>query len=235
MFDFLSRFLSREQRQLTRMRAKRLLVDWHAPTPKPPTDEEVANSIRDVPTHYADGIYYVDRRLPFGVADYGGITLTTAQKCLWAPGATNPCILPANYWTIGKTLRLTANLKWTAVANTNTITAGMQYGAADAAAANVITQAGTGVSSTTVFNVLAQGYATCRTIGTGGTLSMFGGFLFPSGLIVAGILNFPVAGVTVVSTIDTTVGTNGLSFQALRGTAAGDTVAATDILLEAMN
>ncbi len=150
-------------------------------------------------------------------------------------GASNPCILPANYWTIGKTVRLTANLKWTAVANTNAITVGMQYGAADAAAANVISQAGTGVSSTTTFDVIAVGYATCRSIGTGGTLGMWGYMLFPSGLIVAGIMNFPVAGVTVVSTIDTTVGTNGLSFQALRGTAAGDTVLATDIILEALN
>ncbi len=183
----------------------------------------------------ADGIYYVDRRLPFAITDYGGITLTTAQKCLWTPGATNPTILPANYWTLGKTLRLTANLKWTAVANTNAITAGMQYGAADAAAANVITQAGTGVSSTTTFDVIAVGYATCRAVGTSGTLSMWGYYLFPSGLIVAGIMNMPVAGVTVVSTIDTTVGTNGLSFQALRASVAGDTVLATDILLEAMN
>ncbi len=183
----------------------------------------------------ADGIYYVDRRLPFAIADYGGITLATTQKSLWTPGATNPCILPANYWTLGKTLRLTANLKWTAVANTNAITAGVQYGAADAAAANVVTQAGTAVSSTTVFNVWAQAIVTCRSIGTAGTLSMFGNFQFPPGLIVGGCMNFPVAGVTVVSTIDTTVGTNGLSFQALRASAAGDTVVATDIILEAMN
>ncbi len=183
----------------------------------------------------ADGIYYVDRRPPFAVANYGNISLTTTQKCLWTPGATNPTILPANYWTVGKTLRLTANLSWTAVANTNTITAGMQYGAADAAAANVVTQAGTAVSSTTVFDVLVVGYATCRSIGTAGTLSQWGYFLFPSGLIVAGIMNFPVAAVTVVSTIDTTVGTNGLSFQALRASAGADTVAATDIVLEAMN
>jgi hypothetical protein len=111
----------------------------------------------------------------------------------------------------------------------------MQYGAADAAAANVASAAGTGVSSTSVFDVIMQAFATCRSTGTGGTLSMWGFALFPPGLIAAGNLTFPSAGATVVSTIDTTVGTNGLSFQALRGTAAGDTVVATDIILEAMN
>ncbi len=146
----------------------RILVNWNR-------DEEIARQIASIPKHYADSIYYVDRRAPFGIADYGNISLTTTQKCLWTPGATNPCILPANYWiTLGKTQRLTTNLKWTAVANTNTITVGMQYGAADAAAANVVASAATPVSSTTVFNVFAQGVATCRLLGTSGTLSMWG-------------------------------------------------------------
>jgi hypothetical protein len=39
----------------------------------------------------------------------------------------------------------------------------------------------------------------------------------------------------VVSTTDTTVGTGALSFQALRATAAGDTVLATNIYMEALN
>ena len=46
---------------------------------------------------------------------------------------------------------------------------------------------------------------------------------------------FPSAGVTVVSTIDTTVGTNALSFTAARAVAACDTVVATDIFFEALN
>jgi hypothetical protein len=67
---------------------------------------------------------------------------------------------------------------------------------------------------------------------------MFGFLNVPVGLVLstaANGLSFPSAGVTVVSTIDTTVGTNGLFFQASRATAAGDTVVATNIILEALN
>lgn len=184
----------------------------------------------------ADGIYYRDLRQPFLIADSGtSVTLSTTQKTLWAVGATSPTILPANYWTLGKTLKLTANLKWTAVANTNTLTLGMCYGAADAPAANVVATAVTPVSGTSTFSVFMQGYATCRSIGSSGTLSMWGIALAPSGLTTTGNITFPSAGVTVVSTIDTTSGANALSFQALRATAGTDTVVATNIHLEAMN
>lgn len=183
----------------------------------------------------ADGIFYRDTRQPFSVADLTGTTLTTTQKMLWATGAASPTILPANYWTLGKTVKLTANIKWTAVANTNALTMGMAYGAADAPAAIVLSSAITPVSSTTTFSVFMQGYATCRSIGTAGTLSMWGVALAPIGLVAAGNITWPTAGVTVVSTIDTTVGTNALSFTAARATAGTDTVLATNLLMEALN
>ena len=186
----------------------------------------------------ADGIYYRDLRQPFITADQTGVTLATTQKMLWATGVTSPTILPANYWTVGKTVKLTANLKWTAVANANAITLGMAYGAADAPACIVLSSSIVPVSSTSVFSVFIQGYATCRSVGSAGTLSMWGMALAPSGLVAAtveGTFTFPSAGVTVVSTVDTTVGTNALSFTAARATVAGDTVVATSILMEALN
>jgi hypothetical protein len=183
----------------------------------------------------ADGIFYVDSRPPFLIADQGNITLGTAMKALWGVGAGSPTILPANYWTLGKRIRLTANLKWTAVANTNTIQVAMAYGAADAPAAVVAATAVTPVSGTSVFSVYITGNATCRSIGTAGTLSMWGICHMPAGLTAGGAQPFPSAGVTVVSTVDTTVGTNALFFEALRATAGTDTVAATDIFQEALN
>jgi len=186
----------------------------------------------------ADGIFYRDLRQPFITADQTGVTLATTQKMLWAVGASSPSILPANYWTVGKTVKLTANLKWTAVANANAITLGMAYGAADAPACIVLSSAIVPVSSTSTFSVFMQGYATCRSIGTAGTLSMWGMAIAPTGLVAAtvdGLFTWPSAGVTVVSTVDTTVGTNALSFTAARATAAGDTVVATNILVEALN
>jgi len=59
----------------------------------------------------ADGIYYRDLRQPFQIADLGSITLASTQKMMWTPGVTSPTILPANYWTLGKTVKLTAFLK----------------------------------------------------------------------------------------------------------------------------
>ena len=186
----------------------------------------------------ADGIFYRDLRTPFVIADLAATTLSTTQKCLWPVGVPSVTVLPANYWTVGKTVKITALLKWTAVANTNAITFGMQFGAADANACNVISDARTTVSSTTTFSVFAEGYATCRSTGTAGTLSMFGRVSYPVGLVAASVGSFtvfPIAGVTVVSTTDTTVGTGALSFQALRATAGTDTVLATNIYMEALN
>jgi len=186
----------------------------------------------------ADGIYYRDLRTPFVIADLAATTLGTTQKCLWPVGVPSVTVLPANYWTVGKTVKLTAFLKWTAVASTNAITFGMQFGAADANACNVISDARATVSSTTVFSVFAEGYATCRSTGTAGTLSMFGRVSYPVGLVAAATgpdTNFPIAGVTVVSTTDTSLGTGALSFQALRATSGTDTVLATNIYMEALN
>lgn len=183
----------------------------------------------------ADGIYYVDRRLPFLVADQGAIVPTTTMKNIWANGATSPTIFPANYWTVGKTVRLTANLKLT------TGTAGnsqfsMAYGAADAPAAVVATVARAKIASVGPFGIFMQGYATCRSTGTAGTLSMWG-FVYPDlGVFLSTVIPFifPSGGVTVVSTVDTTVGTNSLFFQYL--TSAGtDSILATDIIMESMN
>ena len=183
----------------------------------------------------ADGIFYVDSRQPFLVADQSSVTLTTTAKTLWAVGASSPTILPANYWTVGKTLRLTAFLKWT-TGTAGNITFGMNYGAADNPAAIVNTKTVAKIASVGPFGVFIQGYATCRSIGTAGTLSMMG-FAYPSIDAVLSTnqpLPFPNDGTTVVSTIDTTVGTNALSFQA-KMSAGTDTIVATNIILEAMN
>jgi hypothetical protein len=186
----------------------------------------------------ADGIYYRDTRQPFLIADQGAVTLATTMKTLWAVGAASPTILPANYWTTGKIVKLTANLKWTAVASVNPITFGMCYGSADAPAVKVNSASLTAVSSTTTFDVFVVGYAVCRLIGTAATLSMFGTVSFPVGLIastVATTTTFPSDGVTVVSTFDSTASGNALSFQALRGTSGADSIVATNVIMEALN
>jgi hypothetical protein len=183
----------------------------------------------------ADGIYYEDLRQPFLIADQSAVTPTTTMKTCWAVGASSPTILPANYWTIGKTVKLTANLKLTTGAAGNS-QFGMCYGAADAPAAVVATVSRAKIATVGPFGVFITGYATCRSIGTAGTLSMWGMVYADLSVFLSTVqpMVFPSNGVTVVSTIDTTVGTNALSFSYL--TSAGtDSILATNILMEAMN
>jgi hypothetical protein len=159
----------------------------------------------------ADGIYYQDTRLPFLTADQTGVTLTTTQKMLWATGASSPTILPANYWTVGKLVKLEAFLKIT-TGTAGNWAVGMAYGAADAPAANVVSRTSAKIASVGPFGAWIQGYARCRSTGTSGTLSMTG-FFHPSlDVFLSTVLPmpFPNNGTTVVSTVDTTVGTNAL-------------------------
>jgi hypothetical protein len=183
------------------------------------------------------GVYYSESFAPLGfsVADFGAVTPTTTAKSVWPVGAANPTILPANFWYPGRIIRLTANLKLTTGTAGNS-TFSMAYGAADNPACIVSTASRAKVASVGPFGVFIQGYAQCRTVGTAGTLSMWG-FVAPDlGAFLSTTDNwvFPSNGTTVVSTIDTTVGTNGPNFQYL--TSAGtDSIVTTNVLLEILN
>jgi hypothetical protein len=156
---------------------------------------------------------------------------------LWAPGVSNVVsAFPANYWTVGKKVLLRARLKWTSGTAGN-ITFGMAYGSADAAAVNVATGAKAAIASVGPFLVTAEGVATCVSTGTAATMSLSGVVHFPIDLMlstVGGSLGFPSAGVTVVSTFDSTIGTNGLFFQASRS-AGTDTVVPVGVEVIALN
>lgn len=185
----------------------------------------------------ADTPLWRDLRTPWQVTDFGSITLAATQKMLWTPGAGNPMgNFPAFYWTIGKTVKLTAALKWTSGTAGN-IAFGMAYGAADAAGVNVVSATHAAIASVGPFLVFAEGYATCVSVGTAATMSMWGMVFFPIDLMLSTVGNcmgFPNAGTTVVSTFDSTVATNGLFFQALRS-AGTDTVVPVGVKMEALN
>lgn len=183
----------------------------------------------------ADGIYYRDTRQPFTIADLGSITLTTTSKCLWTPGVTSPTQLPVNYWTVGKLVKLTAGLKWTNGVAGNT-TVGMCYGTADNPGAIVNSTSHAKIASVGPFLAYIQGYIQCRSVGSAGTISMWGAIHWPIDLMlstVGTVQGFPSAGGTVVSTIDTTV-VGGPYFQALTS-AGADAVVAVGLVMEALN
>jgi hypothetical protein len=181
----------------------------------------------------ADGIYYRDMRQPFVTADQSAITLSTTQKALWAPALT---ILPANYWTVGKTVKLTASLKLVTDGTAGNYVFGMAYGAGDAPAPIVISASRAAVVSFTGHCVM-EGYATCSAVGTAGTLRQWGFAIAELGAVLstAQPITFPTAGVVTVSTIDTTVGTNALTFQLQRSGAGVYTATTTGLIMEALN
>jgi hypothetical protein len=182
-----------------------------------------------------DGNYYVDTRQPWIIADQSAVTPTTTFKSVWANGAASPTILPANYWYPGKLVRLTANLKLTTGTAGNSAF-GLGVGSADNPGNTVSTATRAKIASVGPFGIFIQGYVRCRSIGTAGTVAIWG-FVAPDlGAFLSTTDNwvFPSNGTTVVSTLDTTVGTNGPVFQYL--TSAGtDSIVTTDIVFEALN
>lgn len=180
----------------------------------------------------ADGIYYRDLRTPFLIADNAGPAPTTTNKAMWTGPLT---ITPANYWTLGKTVKLTAAVKLTAGTAGNW-TFSMGLGAHDAPAAIVASTAAAKIASVGPFMVFLEGYAVCRSTGSAGTVSLWGHARASLSSMLSTVqpLVFPNGGTTVVSTVDTTVGTNELTFQIL-SSAGVDACTTMGLLMEALN
>ena len=153
-------------------------------------------------------VYYRSPRQPFVVLDESAITLATTQKALW-PYARS--ILPTNFWTVGKTVKLTAWGKVTTDGTAGNYVAGIGYGSADAPTALGASASVAGTVSQTAITWRFEAYVTCRTIGATGTLIAFGTWI-PAVAVLASTLQ-PLhvpANTAVATTVDTTVGTNSL-------------------------
>lgn len=173
------------------------------------------------------------------VADEGNVTPTTTMKALWAPVNVGMAgALRANFWFPGRAVRLSAAVKLAVGATPGNISFGMGYGSAtspDAPACIVTSTARAGINATGM--AVLVGYAQCRTDGTAGTLSMWGTAVVDQASIAAANqpIVFPANGTTVVSTIDTTVGTNALTFQASYSGGTPGTVALLGLDLAVLN
>jgi hypothetical protein len=182
----------------------------------------------------ADGIYYRDTRMPISVIDESSIATTTTAKAAWPVART---ILPANYWTVGKTVKLTAMIKQT-TGSAGNLTYSMALGAGDAPAVIVASTARAKIASVGPFVSFIQGYATCRSLGVGtaATISMWGLATVDLGLMLSTSqpIPFPAAGATVVSTFDPTIATLALTFQITESGGAG-TMVCVGLLMEALN
>lgn len=181
----------------------------------------------------ADGIFYRDLREPHIVLDESAVTLSTTDKLLFPIART---ILPANYWRVGKVVKLTAFGKATTDGTAGNYIFKMYYGSADATGVSVAGATVAGTVSQTNITWVAEGYAECRSIGATGTLRMWGTWR-PAVALLASTLQpyvFPASAPADV-TIDTTVGTNGPNFQLQRSGAGVWTATTTNLLFEAVN
>jgi hypothetical protein len=181
----------------------------------------------------ADGVNYRDLRNPHIVVDETAITLATTMKSLWDRSRT---VLPANYFFVGKVVKLTAFGKATTDGTAGNYVFEMSYGSTDAPTPLVAGATVAGTVSQTNITWIAEGYAECRSIGATGTLRMWG-IWEPAVALLASTLQpytFPSATPADI-TIDTTASGNSLCFNLQRSGAGVWTAATTGLLFEALN
>jgi hypothetical protein len=181
----------------------------------------------------ADGNNYRDLKNPHIVVDEAAVTLATTMKALWPPART---VLPANYFWVGKVVKLTAFGKATTDGTAGNYVFELAYGAGDAPTPLVAGATVAGTVSQTNITWFAEAYAECRAIGTSGTLRMWG-IWEPAVALLASTLQpylYPNATPTDI-TIDTTASGNALTFQLQRSGAGVWTATTTNLLFEALN
>lgn len=181
----------------------------------------------------ADGLFYRDLRQPFVILDQTAITLAATQKALWAPALT---ALPANYWTVGKAVKLTAWGKMTTVLTPGNLTFSVAYGTGDAPTPIKTSVAAALIASKTDLSWKAEAYAVCRSTGPTGTLMVYGSITPHVGLVAstAQPILVPDSANTAL-TIDTTAGTNALTMQAARSGSTAETMTTQGLFMEALN
>jgi len=164
------------------------------------------------------------------LADEGAITLSTTMKALWLPAKT---LIPTGFWLPGKIVKLTAWGKATTDGTAGNYVFEMAYGTGDAPTPLVAGATVAGTVSQTNISWKAEGHMECRSIGTAGVFRMSALF-YPAVALLASTLQpylCPASAPADIS-IDTTVGTNAVTFQAQRSGAGVWTMMTTGLILE---
>lgn len=181
----------------------------------------------------ADGLFYRDLREPHVVVDETAITLSTTMKALWVAART---ILPSNYWRVGKVVKLTAFGKATTDGTAGNYVFEMAYGSGDAPTPLAAGATVAGTISQTNVTWIAEGYMECRAIGATGTARMWGRWMPAVALLASTLQPYIVPSSAPADiTIDTTVGTNAVTFQLQRSGVGVWTATTTGLLFEALN
>jgi hypothetical protein len=181
----------------------------------------------------ADGLLYRDLRQPIQIADPGSpITLAATALDLWL--VTQFSALPANYWTPGKTIAVTAYGKITTAATPGNGTFSLSVNPT-VNTSLVSSAAKTLVASQTNFTWMCQAHFQCRTTGTSGTFRMAGKFDVNVIVIASTAAPILMPDVTPADiTQDTTVATN-VRVEVARTGSTAETMMTNMLFIEALD
>jgi hypothetical protein len=185
----------------------------------------------------AGGIFYRDSLQPWVIADQAAVTLLTTDLNLFPASLT---LLPANYWTVGKTVKLTAWGESTSDATAGNIVVGIGIGAVNPPTIIKKSASVLGTVSKTAFSWRFEAYATCRSTGPAGlnaTMLVYGAFdTDPAGLLASTLSPlFVPQSANAVLTFDGTLGTQSLTLTLNRSGTGVWTATTRALYVEALN
>jgi hypothetical protein len=179
-----------------------------------------------------DGIYYCESRQPFVVAAQTAITLAATDKLLY-PGSLTA--LPANYFNVGKVLRITIFGSITTGATPGNLGIELYYGTTDAGGTLLASSAAqTLLANQTTQVFWGMFYCRCRATGPTGSLLAWGSIINIQPAVVA-VATFTVpANAPAAVTVDTTAA-SGFNVQAKRSGSTAETMQVQDLIYEVLN
>jgi hypothetical protein len=184
----------------------------------------------------ADGIFYRDMRMPHLVADDGSVSLSTTSLLIHSMQYTS---LPANYFTVGKKLKLSLFGRFTTAATPGNLTVELRFGTTSNAGTILATSAAVALTaSKTNISWYGEWNIHCRAVGASGSLFAWGQTYFePSSAIITTSTNNPlIQPITAPAAVavDTTAA-SGLNVQMKRSGSTAETVQVHDLMFEALN
>lgn len=183
----------------------------------------------------ADGLFYVDTRMPFVTVDPAAVTLTTTDLALLT--AAHLPVLGANYFGFpGKAVRIRMFGRITTAVTPGNGTFSLYWGTNGAANGVVVcaSQAFALTASQTNLSWVLDVTVRCRTTGITGTLFGCGRMLFNNAVVTSDQM-IPASAPAASATVDLTSSTLMLSPQFKRSGSTVETMQVHDVVYEALN
>jgi hypothetical protein len=180
----------------------------------------------------ADGLYFRDQKTPFFVTDNAVITLSTTALDLY--DVTQYGALPANYWIIGKQLKVTAFGKITTAVTPGNGVASLSVNPT-VNTTLVSSSAKALTASQTNLSWKMEGYFRCRAAGSSGTFQMHGHFI-PNVAVMASTLQpvlIPDSAPTTAA--QSTIAATNVRLEFSRSGSTAETMTTTELVIEALN